>query len=119
MTSFDPLRDLHPPRLPVAFASFGWAEALVAFGLGLLLALLLFELVRPAFIRRSGFDLEAELARLAGLPPAERMLGQLRLLRRFDAPLPAEARAHLYRAGEAPPDLAPAIRAAARRGRHA
>lgn len=119
MTSFDPLRDLHPPRLPVAFASFGWSEALVAFGLGLLLALLLFELVRPAFVRRPGFDLEAELARLAGLPPAERMLGQLRLLRRLDAPLPEETRAHLYRPGEAPPDLAPAVRAAARRGRHA
>ncbi|MGP3697959.1 hypothetical protein [Rhodobacter sp. NSM] len=119
MTSFDPLRDLHPPRLPVSFASLGWAEVLAAFGFGLALALVLFGLLRPAMARTKGPRLEEEIRSLAALPAEDRVVGQLRLLRRHGGKLPAEVAGALYRPGTPPPDLAPLIRTAARRGRDA
>lgn len=110
--SLDPLRDLHPPRLPLDVASIGWPETLAGFGLGLLLALGLFELLRPAFLRQPRRDLGQTLAGLKSLPPPDRLLAELRLLDRLGAPLPAEARAALYAPGRPEPDLLPEIRRA-------
>lgn len=110
--NLDPFRDLHQPRLPLDVAALGWPEVLAGFGLGLLLALGIFELLRPAFTRKARPDLEAELVRLKSLPAAERLLAEARLLDRLGAPLPDEARAQLYAPEATAPDLEPLIRRA-------
>lgn len=97
--------DLHPPRLPAAFIDTGWQDLLAAFGLGLFLAALAFALLRPLLTprpRREG--VAARLARLAALPPDERLLGQLRLAAETGTPLPDDLRAALY--AKEPPDPA-------------
>ena len=89
--------DLHPPRLPAAFIDAGWPDLLAAFGLGLLLAALAMALLRPLLRprpRREG--LAARLARLEGLAPEDRLLGQLRLLAERGTPVPDDLRAALY-----------------------
>ncbi len=111
----DVVRDLHPPRLPEAFAALGWPEVLSAFGLGLLLALAIHAVIRPVLTRRPRAVLEPQLARLRTLPPQERLLAQARLLTRLGGTVPAEIKPLLY--ARTPPELQlePLIRDAFRR----
>jgi hypothetical protein len=99
----DIVAELHPPRLPAEFTSPGWPDLLAAFGLGLLLAALVVALVAPILRPRPRRETPAmALARLRDLPPAQRQLGQLRLLAAAGTPLPDDLRAALY--GPTPPD---------------
>ena len=96
---------LHPPRLPAAFIGTGWQDLLAAFGLGLLLATLAFALLAPLLrprVRRA--SLATRIVRLEALPPGDRLVGQLVLLRERGTPLPDDLRAALY--GPTPPDPA-------------
>ncbi len=115
MITLDVIRDLHPPRLPESFAALGWPEVLAAVGLGLLLALGIHVVIRPALIRRPRPALEPQLARLRSLPPQERLLAQARLLTQLGGTVPTGLRPLLYSAGP-PPDvvLEPLIRDAFR-----
>jgi hypothetical protein len=98
-----PLTGLHPPRLPADFVATGWPDLLAAFGLGLLLAALACAVAAPLLKPRPRRQsLRARLAQLASLPPEDRLLGQLALLRARGAPLPADLRARLY--ARTPPD---------------
>lgn len=115
MTGLDVVRDLHPPRLPEAFAALGWPELLAAFGLGLLLALGIHAVLRPVLTRRARTALEPHLARLRALPPQERLLAQARLLTRLGGTVPAEIRPLLYAPDPGDPRLEPLIREAFRR----
>lgn len=97
--------ELHPPRLPAAFIDTQWQDLLAAFGLGLLLAALAVALLRPLLTPRPRrVSTAARLARLAALPPEDRLLGQLALLRERGTPLPDDLRAALY--APTPPDPA-------------
>ena len=111
------LAGLHPPRLPAEAVATGWPDLLAAFGLGLLLAALAALLLAPLLRTRPRREsLRARLARAGTLPPAARLLAQLRLLEETGTPLPPDVRAALYTA--APPDPA-ALDVLIRRGRHA
>ncbi len=92
----DPIRDLHPPRLPEAFAALQWPELLAAFGLGILAALLIFELARPWLGLRRRLEIEERLTALRARPPEARILGLLALLRSLGAAPPEALRAALY-----------------------
>lgn len=96
MEPLDPARDLHPARLPEAFASLGWPEALTAFGLGLLAALLLFEIARPWLGLKRREAWEDRLRALRAGPVEARILGLMGLWRRLGAEPEAELRAALY-----------------------
>ena len=115
MTPLDVIRDLHPPRLPEAFAALGWPELLAAFGLGLLLALAIHAVIRPVLTRRPRVALEPQLVRLRTLPPQERALAQARLLTRLGGSVPPDVAHLLYVADPADPRLEPLIRDAYRR----
>jgi hypothetical protein len=89
--------ELHPPRLPAEFIATGWQDVLAAFGLGLLLAALVLAVLGPLLRPRPRRESHAaRLARLEALPPSERLLGQLALLRERGTPLPDDLRAALY-----------------------
>ncbi|GGH50648.1 hypothetical protein GVY41_05070 [Frigidibacter albus] len=116
------VQDLHPPRLPLDYVQLGPPEVLAALGLGLLAALALMALLRPALHRRRppAEALEAALADLRPLPPQDRLLAQAALLAHYGGTVPPDLRPALY--GAAVPDnptLEPLIRAAARGARHA
>ncbi|WP_226575002.1 hypothetical protein [Acuticoccus sediminis] len=106
----DPARladELRPIRLPVDYATLGVSDALAAFALGVVLALLVFALLRPFLSRRIDPAMVAarEVEALRGAPPAARLLGLARLLSRLDPerrqPRPAGLDAALYRPGTA------------------
>jgi hypothetical protein len=106
--------DLNPPRLPAEFIATGSPDLVAAFGVGLLLAALAAVLIGPLLKPRPRRQsLAARLAELRSLPPEDRQLGQLRLLRATGRPLPDEMRAALY--GWTPPDPA-ALEGLVRRG---
>lgn len=91
------LAALNPPRLQADMVATGWADALAAFGLGLLLAAGLVALAGPLLApRRRPAGVEARLAALRALPPGERLLAQARLLAEAGARLPPDLRTSLY-----------------------
>ncbi|MDD2867312.1 hypothetical protein [Neomegalonema sp.] len=96
MEPLDPVRDLHPPRLPEAFAGLGWPEIATAFGLGILAALLLFEIARPWLKLRRRARLEDRLAALRDAPAETRILGLMEIARSLDRTPPEDLRAALY-----------------------
>jgi hypothetical protein len=99
----DIVADLHPPRLPAGFIDTGWQDLVAAFGIGLLLAALAFAVLAPLLKPRPRrASLAAHLARLKALPPEDRLLGHLALLRERGTTLPEDLRAALY--GRTPPD---------------
>ncbi len=102
MEPLDPIRDLHPPRLPEGFAGLGWPEIATAFGLGLLAALLLFEIARPWLRLRRRASLEDRLKALRASPPEARILGLMALSRSLGLPPPEDLRGALYAPAEAP-----------------
>ncbi len=110
----DPLRDLHPPRLPEAFAALQWPELLAAFGLGILAALLIFELARPWLGLRRRLGIEERLTALRARPPEARILGLLALLRSLGVAPPEDLRAALYAPTEDSAKLAEALERAVR-----
>ncbi|CAM5365414.1 hypothetical protein FALB51S_01652 [Frigidibacter albus] len=116
------VQDLHPPRLPLDYVQLGAGEVLAALGLGLLAALALMALLRPALHRRRrpAEALEAALAALRPLPPQDRLLAQAALLARYGGTVPEGLRPALYAGAPVPkaPELEPLIRAAYRRGKH-
>lgn len=100
MTPAELIAALHPPRLPEGTATLGPGALVAAFGLGLLLALAAFALVRPvlrARLRPAGA--EALLARLRTLPPEARPLAAARIFAALGASLPEAVVAALYRPG--------------------
>lgn len=106
--------DLHPPRLPEAFAALHAGDLLAAFGLGLLAAVLLLTLAAPLLRRRPPRPrLSARIDAAAGLPPAARLLALARIVAERGGTLPEDLRAGLY-TGEADPAR---IEALIRRGR--
>jgi hypothetical protein len=108
--------NLHPPRLPAAFIVGGWADLLAAFGLGLVVAALAAALIAPLLKPRPRRQRVADrLAQLRSLPPEDRLLGQLDLLRATGTPLPEPMRAAIY--GRTPPDPAALEALVRRRGR--
>ncbi len=88
---------LHPPRLPEAFAALGWEDVLAAIGLGFVLAALLLTIFGPLLRPRPRAPRPAALiARAARLPPQERLLALARLLSECGGTLPEDQRAALY-----------------------
>ena len=90
------LEALRPAHLPPA-AAFGWADLALPIALGLLLALVV-ALVWPRRIkgrRRVSLTMLGELQAARALPPAEAILAEARLLRRFVALRDGEAAARL------------------------
>ena len=80
------LEALRPAHLPPA-AAFGWADLALPIALGLLLALVV-ALAWPRRIkgrRRVSLTMLGELQAARALPPAEAILAEARLLRRFVA----------------------------------
>lgn len=89
--------DLHPPRLPEAFAALGWPDLLAAFGFGLMLAALIVTLAAPLLRRRPRrVTPRARITAAAGLPPEERLLALTRILQDRGVTLPDDLRAALY-----------------------
>lgn len=116
MTVEELVSALHPPRLPVGTATLGPGALIAAFGLGLLVALVLFAIARPAFRARLKPARPSDLvAGLAALPPEARPLAAARLFARLGAAPPDSVTSRLYRP-EAPPldaeALGEALRAA-------
>lgn len=116
MTTEEVVAALHPPRLPVGTAALGPGALIAAFGLGLLIALVLFALARPAFrARRKAAGPPDFIAGLAALPPEARPLAAARLFTRLGAAPPESVTTRLYRPGSPPLDaetLDNALRAA-------
>ena len=80
------LEALRPAHLPPA-AAFGWADLMLPVALGLLLALLV-ALLWPRRIkgrRRVSLRVLSELEAARALPPADAILAEARLVRRFVA----------------------------------
>ena len=80
------LEALRPAHLPPA-AAFGWADLALPIALGLLLAMVV-ALAWPRRIkgrRRVSLKVLGELRAARALPPAEAILAEARLLRRFVA----------------------------------
>ena len=93
---------LHPVRPPASLAGLDAGALVAAFGLGLLLALAGFALVRPVLSRRHRPPRPgALLARLGALPPEAQPLAAARVFGALGAPLPAPLAATLYRPGTA------------------
>lgn len=93
MTAMDPAdlaAALRPIRWPIPTEAEGYADGLLAFGLGLLAALAVFGLLRLFLARRADprRRLRQELVAARGLAPAERLLALARLAARE---LPAQA----------------------------
>ena len=101
MEPLDPIRDLHPPRLPEGFAGLGWPEIATALGLGLLAALLLFEVARPWLRLKRRAKLEDRLKALRETPAETRILGLMELARNLGLTPPEDLRAALYAPAEA------------------
>lgn len=88
---------LNPPRLPADFVQSHPADLLAAFGIGFLVAAALVLLLAPLLRRRvRPASLSERRAALADLPPAERLLGEAKLLAEVGATLPAEFAPALY-----------------------
>ena len=91
---------LHPPRLPAGTAGLEPGALAVAFGLGLLLALAAFALVRPVLRARARTSGPAgHLVRLKALPPEAQPLATARLFAALGAALPEAVGAALYQPG--------------------
>ncbi len=86
---------LRPARWPVPTGAEALADGVLAFGLGLLVALAIFGLLRLFLAPRTarGAGLLAELAASRALEPGERLLAQARIAGRL--PAAAETRARL------------------------
>ncbi|MFT3971968.1 MAG: hypothetical protein QM699_00365 [Amaricoccus sp.] len=76
--------ELRPVRWPVPTEAEGWADGLLAFGLGLLAALALYGLLRLVLARRNDprRRLRGAIAAARPLAPAERHLALARLAAR-------------------------------------
>ena len=93
---------LHPVRPPASLGGLDLGALVAAFGLGLLLAVAGFALVRPVLRRRQHPPRPgALLARLGALPPEARSLAAARVFGALGAPLPPPLAAALYRPGAA------------------
>lgn len=89
--------ELHPPRLPAAAVATHWTDVLAAFGLGLLLAALLAAVLAPLLRPRARRETPAErLDHARTLPPGERLVVQLAVLREKGVALPPDLQAALY-----------------------
>lgn len=84
MEPADLAQALRPIRWPVPTESEAWADALLAFGLGLLAALAVYGLLRLVLARREDprRRLRSEIAAARALAPAERHLVLARLAAR-------------------------------------
>ena len=90
-------RQLHPPRLPESFVGWTPADALLAFGLGLLLAGVLLALLGPALRPRPRrIGLREEIRRALALPPGEAMQALAALARRRGLSLTPAEEAAVY-----------------------
>ena len=100
MTPAELLAALHDPRLPQGTAGLDAGALVAAFGLGLLIALGLFALARPALRTRARAPRPGELlARIAALPEEARPLAAARLFASLGAPAPSSVARSLYRPG--------------------
>lgn len=109
--------ELHPPRLPAVAVATHWNDVLAAFGLGLLLAALLAAVLAPLLrprVRRETVAKRLDHART--LPPGERLVAQLTVLREKGVPLPPDLHAALYTPEPPDPER---LEALARGRRHA
>lgn len=112
MTGAEMAANLHPARLPEAFAALGRDDLLAAFGIGLVLAALCLTVFAPVLrprIRPPSW--QARLAGLADLPPAEAEVERLRLLAAAGAHLTASDRVALYAGRLEPSALEERLRA--------
>ncbi|WP_075220291.1 hypothetical protein [Acuticoccus yangtzensis] len=107
--TFDPaplVEALRPIRLPVDYAVLGPRDALAAFALGVIAALVLVLLLRPLLARRVDpvAEAAARIAALAQAPAEARLVGLARLLAAAgpDAPRPPGLDDVLYAPGTAP-----------------
>lgn len=89
---------LHPPRLPAELAAVQPGDLVAAFGAGLLLAVLIYLLLRLWFGRRPRRRerVADELRELANQASAQRLLGQARLRARLGAADDPAWRRRLY-----------------------
>jgi hypothetical protein len=100
VTPAELLAALHDPRLPEGTAGLDAGALLAAFGLGLLIALGLFALARPALRVRARAAKPGELlARIAAMPEEARPLATARLFASLGAPMPPSLARSLYRPG--------------------
>lgn len=129
MTGAEVVAALSGPRLPLAAATLSPGALVAAFGFGLLIALALFLIARPAFrARRRAASPAEHLAALARLPAEARPLAAARLFVLLGARPPEALATTLYRADAGNVDMSglePALTAAwraasaeARRGAH-
>ncbi|MBO9457074.1 hypothetical protein J7376_17570 [Paracoccus sp. R12_1] len=109
MTQQELMQALAPPRLPSYMAMLTFAEALVLFGIGLLVGLAVWSLLRPLLVRRPSRRTRIRATR--DLPPQERLLAIARIL----GHLPTALRPAAY--GAAPPPDPAQIERIARRSR--
>lgn len=72
---------LHPPRLPVNFSEVTWQDACGAFGIGVLIGIVIYAVLRLLLTRRESFADRAEkdLKSWRDLPGPERHYRQTRL----------------------------------------
>ena len=93
---------LHPMRPPASLVGLDPGALIAAFGLGLLLALAGFALVRPVLRRRQRPPRpDVLLARIGALPAEAQSLAAARAFAALGAPLPPPLAAALYRPGSA------------------
>lgn len=91
---------LHPVRPPASLVGLEAGGLVAAFGLGLLLALAGFALVRPVLRKRPPPQRPGTLlARLGALPPEAQPLAAARVFTALGASLPPALTATLYRPG--------------------
>ncbi len=95
------LRSLVDIREPGMAYAVIWGELLLAFGLGLVVALLVAAALSLVLRERkaAGPDLDERLAALRNLPDGARALALARLAREMGYALPDETRMALYRPG--------------------
>ncbi len=106
---------LHPPRLPEAFATLGPADLATAFGAGLVLSALVLTVAAPLLRRRPARPaLSARIAAARILPPEERLLALTQLLAERGVVLPGDQRRALYTGAADPARLEALIRATRR-----
>lgn len=103
---------LHAPRLPDYFTAPTGSDFLAAFGIGLILAVVIVTLAAPALHRRPrAVSLADRLKAAADLPPQERALTLVRLIVQRGGTVPQDQRAALYsRAGGDPASLEALLR---------
>lgn len=95
--SAEVVAQLHPPRLPEAFTQTGVPDILLAMGLGLVLAALVFAVLAPLSRRKTRPpSLQTMVGAAEGMPAEDALLHLAKLAQARGLPLTPPERAALY-----------------------